>query len=128
MKRRSFLKSIALGIAAITTAKLTKLEAAAASEMPMPMPVGNRAYVTTVKGTEAIVHHNLNRGCVFVVAANLDGHFRAPRVDPLDANSVKLTFTEPWSMTGRRKVYRVIISCEIPTPKMEEGKHVLQWQ
>jgi len=112
MQRRTFFKSIVLATAALTTGKLTRIEAAEAAEIPTPKAVyGTRAYVTTVKGPTATIQHGLGKACVFVIANNLEGHPRFPHVEPVDRNCVKLTFAEPWSITGRRKVYKVVVSC-----------------
>jgi hypothetical protein len=110
MQRRTFFKSMFLGAAAVMTPKITKVEAAALSEVPAPLPLlGKKSFVTTVKGPTAIVQHGLGNACVYVRAITLDGKERPPKVDPLSLYSVRLIFHEPWH--SRRKVYKVVISC-----------------
>jgi len=112
LKRRTFFKTMLLGAAALATPTLTKLEAKEAAKIPAPRPLfGSQAYVTTVKGPIATVKHGLNRPHVFVRAVNFDGKERVPRVEPIDAVTLKLTFEEPWSVTGRRKIYKVVVFC-----------------
>lgn len=111
MHRRSFFKSLALGAAALLTPKITRLEAEAASEIRTPKPLlGFSAYVTTVKGLTPTVQHNLRSSCVSVVACDFNGNYRTPRVEYLDQDRIKLTFTEPWHLLNRRKVYKVVVS------------------
>ena len=112
LKRRTFFKTMLLGAAALATPALTKIEAKEAVKIPTPKPLfGSRAYVTTVKGPVATVKHDLGRPHVFVRAINFDGKERVPRVEPIDALSLKLTFEEPWSITGRRKIYKIVVFC-----------------
>lgn len=101
-----------LGAAAMATPKLTNIEAEESVSIPTPRPLfGSRAYVTTVKGPVTKVKHGLNRPHVYVRAINFAGKERVPRVEPIDGNTLKLTFEEPWSITGRSKIYKIVVFC-----------------
>ena len=113
MTRRSLFKRAALCVAGFATSKVTPLEAQAACEdIPAPKPLaGNRAYVTTVKGSSATIRHNLNSPTVFVVAACSKG-LRSANVDYVDRNTITVHFAEPGFMTFLKPklVYRVVVS------------------
>jgi hypothetical protein len=111
MKRRSFFKRFALGVAALATPSLTSLEAkTAAYEIPTPrLPFKcKKAFVTTVKGPVVDVCHGLNVAFVSVVACDSKGALRMPRVETLNVNTVRLTFVEP-SFFHKRRVYKIVV-------------------